>query len=267
MTSRWGWFTEALLLCVCAATQPRITLVSVGIGAKFAHALRPLNETAAAAGFSLVQLWSTEAELLADPLAQSNMRAMGALARQGGRPYCNVAKGIALLRAMDAGSDYVMWVDASKHHATNLTGVDVRAAVAALAKGPLPAREQLGAMARDSAWARSARAQPESTEARSAVSAPFSAYGLLACPRNCARRLCMTNGEYGNVNGRTLTAFAPLIADRSLFLEQPHVLNSNILLRVDASTRALVRAWVQMAFDSPEGFCASVCRASAHHES
>lgn len=67
----------------------------------------------------------------------------------------------------------------------------------------------------------------------------------------------MTNGESSNVGARTLAAYAPLIANASALLSQPHVLDSNILLRVDARGRELVRAWVQMAWDSPEGFCSS----------
>lgn len=252
-----------LLIWLFTLAPPRVTLVSIGFGAKFERALRPMSQTAAAAGFDRVQFWRDKAALLADPFAREHAREMAALAAHRGRPWCMVGKGIALLRAMadSQDGDYVMWADASKYHSTSLAGVDVRQAIASLNE-PRPRLEQ-SALPATSAWAQWLRTPSARTDwSQPTPQAPRSAFGLLACPYDCRKQLCITNSDrtaFGKalVSARTVTAYARRIGNASTFLGQPHVLNSNILLHVDSQTRSIVREWVQMAWDSPEGFCGS----------
>lgn len=246
-----------------ALARPRVTLVSIGLGAKFEAALDSLNATAAAAGFDHVQLWRTTAELLADPSVQRHANAMRRLeALQDRRPWCMVGKGIAILQAMAKSKhgDYIMWADASQYHSGSLAGVDVRAAIAALNEPP--PRLKLDALPTASAWARWLRMQPGSLEQLGSTRTPRSAFGLVACPFDCSTHkstaeLCLTNGRNSHVSVHTTRAYAQRIGHAGTFLSQPHVLNSNILLCVDNSTERIVREWVQMAWDSPEGFCKS----------
>lgn len=224
--------TLALLLA-----RPKITLVSVAIGRGYVARLDLLERGAVLLGFDRTLLWrdadvSASVQAIAETaakLSEYNKRAPKP------RPFCAAFKPLIMLRAFEESreGDWVLWADSSAY--TN-------ASLAAMLK---PA------------------AQPPAVDAHAAVAAlqaaglDDGAFGVMACPHFCARKLCMPNGANRMMQPATLEAYSARIDDSASFMHEPHVLNSNILLRVSASNRQLLRDWLGMAVQSPRGFCSS----------
>ena len=90
-----------------------------------------------------------------------------------------------------------------------------------------------------------------------------SMYGTVHCVLGrCGSGLSMTNGEGRAVSDRTADALSEYFGDgspesRHLLMQQPHILNSNLLLENTHENRELMRAWLTIALTKPDAFCAS----------
>jgi len=209
-------------------------LVSVGIGPQYKHSIAMLARAASSLGFDETMFWqledvetavrNTSWALVFKQLAQENAQAY-----PQPRPFCAAFKPLILLHACQKSSDgdYVLWTDASKY--VNYQN---------LGRWGLSIREAIGAL----------------TEA----GASEGAFGLLACPFDCRRSACMSNGSGGKLSRATLEGFRKYIGgDSRSILREPHVQDSNILMRVSSTNRQHLIDWLGMASESPRAFCHS----------
>ena len=143
------------------------------------------------------------------------------------RPYCAAFKPVALLAAMDASTegDYVAWMDCSKIHSYKDITINVLEGIRGI-------------------------------EARGISSAL-----LMGCAHDCLHHWCMTMNGEARLAPDTRRGFASLInatgLSRAAYDKAPMVLTSNMLFRVDAFNRGLLRAWRDMMHKDPRAFCCS----------
>merc|ERR1712232_1120345 len=210
-----------------------VTLASIGTFGKFQASLQILRRDARALGFNRTLLWETHATIEQHMLRRGATREqVQRLRSDRHRPWCNAHKALILLEAMrqTGAEDFVMWMDAKYASVGQYFGsrhlvsrpVDVRAAILALKK----------------------------------TASPDGIYGIVACPADCTRKMCMHNrGAYPQV---TLEGYGNLLRDVSgPFLDQAHILNSNIVLRNTRANKELVQDRLRMALTQPDAFCAA----------
>ena len=74
---------------------------------------------------------------------------------------------------------------------------------------------------------------------------------------DCETDLYTWNGQQQVINEVTRRGFAELIPLAEELLQRPLVLNSNVILRNEPSTRLFVWDWLGMAVARPRAFCSS----------
>ena len=230
-----------------ARSRVTVALVSASVHAdgRVSHdaALDALEALVPSLGFAKIFTWR-DAEV-AKAVAASPVLAGVALQGQGhahNRPHCAAFKPLLLLLAMEqlGEGDYVVWADASKYFNYSSTPQQ---------------RARLGALVD---VRRAVRRLQASLGAAADV-----AHGAMACPADCERGVCNANRDNDKVSKATLLAFGDLITGAqggstiAEFLDEPHAMTTNLLLRNTEHGRRLMRDWLDMAVREPRGFCDS----------